>query len=102
MKVPFSEYGYTTDETPFLKTSWNEQRRVVDLSKKSYVFITSLYMSPWRLRERFPNADRCTIKYYWHKYGDRRVKRSLHWFATPGGRMGATGSARSIVFGERF
>jgi len=102
MEVPFSEYGFTTDNPPELLTAWNEQRRVVDLSNKSYVFITSLYSSPWRQRERFPNANKCTLFYYWHKYGERRVKLSLHWRAQEGRRFGGTGVARSLVFGEKW
>ena len=98
--IPFSEYGYTTDNPPVLNTTWNEQKRVVDLSKQSYVFITSLYSSPWRLRSRFPNADRSTIKYYWCKYGERRIKMSLHWIAGRG--MNATGATRSTLFGTRY
>ena len=45
-EIPFSEYGFITDDPPELQTAWNEQKRIVDLSQKSYVFITSLYSSP--------------------------------------------------------
>jgi hypothetical protein len=98
MEVPFSEYGYTTNNPPRLSTSWNEQKRVVDLSGTSYVFITSLTSSPWRQRERFPNADRSTIKYYWCKYGEKRTKRSFHWLPRTSTRMGGTGAIVSSVF----
>jgi hypothetical protein len=47
-EIPFSVYGFTTNKPPVLNTSWNEQKRTVDLSHKSYVFISSLYSSPWR------------------------------------------------------
>jgi len=80
MEYDFSFYGFSSSKPPELHTAWNEQKRVVDLSQKSYVFITSLYSSPWRLRERFPNADRSTLFYYWHKWGEKRIKRSLNWF----------------------
>ena len=96
-EIPFSEYGFTTKNPPRLQTAWNEQKRVVDLSKKSYVFITSLYASPWRQRESFPNANRSTLFYYWSKYGDKRVKRSQHWTSDRSTRWGS-GCTESTVF----
>lgn len=99
--LPFEHYGFRTDNPPELHTSWNEQKRVVDLSNKSYVFITSLYSSPWRQRERFPNADRSTIFYYWSKYGDKRVKRSQHWSEGINSRWSA-GATLSQVFNESY
>jgi len=98
----FEYYGFSTKDKPVLQTSWNEQKRVVDLSHKSYVFITSLYSSPWRLRERFPNADKCTLFYYWSKYGDRRIKRSLNWMSGTAKRINAVGATKSKVFGEKW
>ena len=99
--IPFSEYGFTTNNPPILQTAWNEQKRVVDLNDKCYVFITSLYSSPWRDREKFPNADRSTILYYWSKYGDKRVKRSQHWSTGQNSRWSA-GTTQSQVFNESY
>jgi hypothetical protein len=98
MEIPFKEYGFTTPSPPVLQTAWNEQKRVVDLSKKSYVFITSLYSSPWRQRECFPNADYSTIKYYWSKWADCRIKRSKHWSFAENNRFGGNGLTESSVF----
>jgi len=98
MEIPFSEYGFNTDVPPVLKTAWNEQKRVVDLNKQSYVFITSLYSTPWRQRERFPNADRCTLKYYSNKWAEKRTKRSFHWLPNKNLMMGGTGAVVSSVF----
>jgi hypothetical protein len=100
MNPNFALYGYTTNDPPFLKTEWNQQKRVVDLSGKSYVFITSLYKTPWRQIERFPNANKSTIKYYSHKYGERRIKNSLHWVKGTNTRWG-TGVGKSKIFGEK-
>lgn len=97
--IPFSEYGFTTDNPPELHTSWNEQKRLVDLNHQCYVFITSLYSSPWRQRERFPNADRSTMFYYWSKYADKRVKRSQHWSAVRNSRW-PMGITQSRVFNK--
>jgi hypothetical protein len=101
MNYDFSYYGVTTNNPPPLMTVWNEQKRVVDLSGVSYVFVTSLYSSPWRERQRFPNADKCTLKYYSHKYGERRIKSSLHWQSGTNTRWG-TGVRQSRVFGEKW
>ena len=98
--VPFSVYGFNTDEPPVLNTAWNEQKRIVDLNEKSYVFITSLYSSPWQERHRFPNSDRSTLFYYWSKYGDCRIKRSRHWSANDKRAFGGTGSYESEIFGK--
>ena len=98
--VPFAFYGFKTDNPPILNTAWNEQKRVVDLSQKCYVFITSLYSSPWRERERFPNANQCTLFYYWSKYSDKRVKNSLHWI-TENSRW-PRGSTKSRIFGQTY
>ncbi len=86
---------------PILNTAWNEQKRVVDLNDKSYVFITSLTSSPWRDREKFPNANRSTILYYWSKYGDKRIKRSLNWTPDPRSWW-PTGITQSLVFNETY
>ena len=99
--IPFSEYGFTTDNPPVLNTAWNEQKRIVDLNYKSYVFITSLTSSPWRQRERFPNANRSTIFYYWHKYGEKRVKRSMNWTRNNNSRW-PSGVTESRVFNESY
>jgi len=99
--ISFSEYGFTTNNPPQLQTAWNEQKRVVDLNDKCYVFITSLYSSPWQQRECFPNADRSTIFYYWSKYGDKRVKRSQHWSAYSTSRW-TSGITQSKVFNESY
>lgn len=100
MEVPFSEYGFTTPNPPILHTAWNEQKRIVDLSKKSYVFIISLTSSDWRERHRFPNADYSTIFYYWSKFADCRIKKSKHWLTRTNGRFGGNGSVTSTVFHE--
>lgn len=100
MEVPFSEYGFTTPNPPILNTAWNEQKRIVDLSKKSYVFVTSLTSSDWRERHRFPNADYSTIFYYWSKFADCRIKKSKHWLTRTNGRFGGNGSVTSTVFHE--
>ncbi len=102
MEIPFSEYGYSTPNPPVLNTAWNEQKRTVDLSKKSYVFITSLYSTPWRQRERFPNADYSTIKYYWSKWADCRIKKSRHWLDGTNSRFSGNGSTTSKIFGQNF
>lgn len=99
-EIPFSEYGFITDDPPELQTAWNEQKRIVDLSQKSYVFITSLYSSPWRQRERFPNADHSTMFYYWSKWADKRIKFSCHW-QTEDNRW-PVGSIKSRLFGQRY
>lgn len=98
--IPFSFYGFNTDNPPELQTAWNEQKRVVDLSQKCYVFITSLYSSPWRERERFPNADKSTLFYYWSKWADRRVKSSCHWIAE--NQRWPAGATKSKLFGQRY
>ena len=96
----FSLYGIKKDNPPQLKTAWNEQKRVVDLNKENYVFITSLTSTPWRQRERFPNANRSTLYYYWSKYADKRIKRSQHWFDR-GNRWGS-GSFESTIFNQQL
>jgi hypothetical protein len=101
MQIPFEVYGYKTDNPPHLSTAWNEQKRVVDLSHESYVFITSLTSSPWRERSRFPNADYSTIKYYWCKYGEHRVKKSKHWYSTSSGSFGTNGATKSQIFNNK-
>lgn len=98
--VPFSFYGFNTDNPPELHVAWNEQKRIVDLSQKSYAFITSLYSSPWRERERFPNADKCTLFYYWSKWADRRVKFSCHWITK--NQRWPIGATKSKIFGQRY
>ena len=100
MNPDFSLYGYTTNNPPPLHTSWREEKRLGDLSGVSFVFITSLYKTPWRQRERFPNANKSTIKYYSHKYGEKRVKSSMQW-VTKGRSSWPNGSFCSKVFGER-
>lgn len=99
-EVPFSVYGFTTNNPPELHTAWNEQKRVVDLNHKSYIFITSLYSSPWRERHRFPNADKSYWGYYWSKWGDKRVKFSYHW-KTENTRW-TQGSTKSTIFGQKY
>ena len=101
MNPDFSLYGYTTNNPPPLHTSWREEKRLVDLSGVSFVFITSLYKTPWRQRERFPNANKSTIKYYSHKYGEKRVKSSMHWMKGTNTRWG-TGVGKSRIFGEKW
>lgn len=101
MSVDFALYGYTTNNPPALHTAWNEQKRVVDLSGQSYVFITSLYSSPWRDREKFPNANKSTIKYYWCKYGEKRIKKSMHWIKKDKSAW-AHGSTSSKIFLEKW
>jgi hypothetical protein len=101
MNYDFSSYGFSTNNPPPLMTSWHEEKRVVDLSGNSYVFITSLNKTPWRQRERFPNANKCTIKIYSHKYGERRIKNSLHWMKGTNTRWG-TGVVESKIFGEKW
>ena len=96
----FSLYGIKKDNPPQLKTAWNEQKRVVDLNKENYVFITSLTSTPWRQRERFPNANRSTVYYYLSKYADKRIKRSQHWFDR-GNRWGS-GSFESTIFNQQL
>jgi len=98
--IPFEFYGIKTDNPPVLNTAWNEQKRVVDLSHKSYVFITSLYSSPWRQRERFPNANKSTIFYYWSKWADLRIKSSRHWFEEDS--RWPVGATKSRIFGQRY
>ena len=100
MNPNFELYGYTTSDPPFLKTEWNEQKRVVDLSGKSYVFITSLNSTSLRDKEKFPNTNKSTISYYWTKYADRRIKTSLHWIPVTS-RWGG-GKSYSLVFGESY
>ena len=95
----FSLYGIKKDNPPQLQTAWNEQKRVVDLNKVNYVFITSLTSTPWRQRERFPNAGQSTLFYYWNKYGDRRIKCSLHWTNDSQSRWGR-GIKESGIFGQ--
>lgn len=96
---PFDHYGFKTDNPPKLHTIWNEEKRSIDLNDRCYIFITSLYSSPWRQREHFPNTDRSTIFYYWSKYGDKRVKRSQHWSADTNSRW-STGITQSKVFNQ--
>lgn len=102
MEIPFSEYGFTTSNPPILNTAWNEQKRVVDLNKKSYIFITSLSSVNWRERHRFPNADYSTWFYYWCKWADHRVKKSKLWLPRINGRFGGNGSTISKIFGEKW
>ena len=99
--IPFEVYGFTTNNPPVLNTAWNEQKRIVDLNDKCYVFITSLYSSPWRQRDRFPNADRSTIFHYWSKYGEKRIKRSCHWTRDNNSRW-PSGAFESKVFNESY
>ena len=98
--VPFEFYGHSSGIPPELHLPWNEQKRIVDLNHNNYVFITSLYSSPWRQRERFPNANKCTLFYYWSKYSDKRVKDSLHWI-TENSRW-PRGSTKSRIFGQTY
>ncbi len=91
MEFPFEFYGYKTNSPPRLTTAWNEEKRVVDLSRKSYVFATILNSIPWRERQQFPNANRS-------EYGKTRTKRSLHWLPKTSTRMGVTGAVVSSVF----
>lgn len=98
--IPFAFYGHSNGIPPDLRVPWNEQKRIVDLNHKCYVFITSLYSSPWRERQRFPNADKCTLFYYWNKWADKRVKCSCHWI--PEKNRWPVGVTKSKLFGQQY
>jgi hypothetical protein len=99
--IPFHVYGFTTNNPPQLNGPWNEEKRVVDLNNRSYVFITSLYSSPWRERNRFPNADRSTMWHHHCKWGERRIKISLLWVSKNNTSFNRGGTTKSRIFGER-
>lgn len=98
--IPFEFYGHSSGTVPDLKVAWNEQKRIVDLNHDNFVFLTSLTDNPWQNRERFPNANKCTLFYYWSKYGDRRIKNSLHWTAE--NSRWPRGAIKSRIFGQTY